>query len=245
MEIPSPRKSVSGAPVYISRRFGLPEEFGGIILSDFGSAVSGELERNHAAQPKIYRAPEVMLKAPWSYPVDIWNVGAMIWDVFERRHLFNGEDPTGEGYTTRAHLAEVVSLLGPPPRDLLECGVRSKEFFAEDGKLRAARRRFDAVNAGQARRRLTWIVGRWIADVPISHGNSLDMAECFLTGRNKAMFLDFVRGMLAWRPDDRKTARELLEDPWPEHGGDSGLGWVAFYNGERYPRSFLFPKFPY
>jgi serine/threonine protein kinase len=28
------------------------------------------------------------------------------------------------------------------------------------------------------------------------------------------MFLDFVRGMLAWRPEDRKTARELLEDPW-------------------------------
>jgi hypothetical protein len=28
------------------------------------------------------------------------------------------------------------------------------------------------------------------------------------------MFLDFVRGMLAWRPEDCKTARELLEDPW-------------------------------
>jgi hypothetical protein len=28
------------------------------------------------------------------------------------------------------------------------------------------------------------------------------------------MFLNFVRGMLAWRPEDRKTARELLRDPW-------------------------------
>lgn len=50
-------------------------------------------------------------------------------------------------------------------------------------------------------------------DVPIPQGNSLAKAERLLTGRNKAMFLSFVRGMLAWRPEDRKTARELLEDP--------------------------------
>jgi hypothetical protein len=55
---------------------------------------------------------------------------------------------------------------------------------------------------------------KWIADVPIPQGNSLDIAEHFLDGRNKEMFLHFVKGMLAWRPKDRKPARELLEDPW-------------------------------
>lgn len=134
---PSPRKYVDGAPVYKSRRFGLPDDFGRIILSDFGTVVNGELKRNHDAQPDIYRSPEVMLKTPWSYPVDIWNVGAMIWDVFEGRHLFHGQDPSGEGYMTRAHLAEVIGLLGPPPLYLLERGVRSKEFFAEDGRSRS------------------------------------------------------------------------------------------------------------
>ncbi|KAK7414462.1 hypothetical protein QQX98_006648 [Neonectria punicea] len=125
-----------------------------------------------------------MIKAAWSYPVDIWNVGAMIWDVFEGGHLFYGNGSTGKGYTTRAHLAEVR----PPPLDLLLRGVRSKEFFSEDGE--------------------------WIADVPVPQGNSLEKAERVLDGRNKDMFLSFVRGMLAWRPEDRKTARELLEDPW-------------------------------
>ncbi len=28
------------------------------------------------------------------------------------------------------------------------------------------------------------------------------------------MFLEFVRGMLTWRPEARKTAAELLKDPW-------------------------------
>lgn len=78
MEAPSPRKYASDAPVYMSRQFGLPEDFGRIVLSDFGEAVKGDVERRHNAQPEVYRSPEVMLQAPWSYPIDIWNVGSMV-----------------------------------------------------------------------------------------------------------------------------------------------------------------------
>lgn len=31
----------------------------------------------------------------------------------------------------------------------------------------------------------------------------------------KKQFLEFVRGMLRWVPEERKTAKELLEGPWP------------------------------
>jgi hypothetical protein len=47
--------------------------------------------------------------------------------------LFYGNDPDGSGYKTRAHLAEVVGLLGLPPLDLLKQGSRSTEFFDEEG----------------------------------------------------------------------------------------------------------------
>lgn len=47
--------------------------------------------------------------------------------------MFIGSDPDGKGYSTRAHLAEVVGLLGPPPVSLLKRGKRSHEFFTEDG----------------------------------------------------------------------------------------------------------------
>lgn len=53
--------------------------------------------------------------------------------MFEGRHLFYGNDPDGKGYSTKAHLAEVIALLGPPPLDLLERGERSHEFFDKDG----------------------------------------------------------------------------------------------------------------
>ncbi|EFR01118.1 CMGC/DYRK protein kinase [Nannizzia gypsea CBS 118893] len=190
METPSPRKYVDGAPVYMSIRFGLPNDWGVIVLSDFGEVVDGDVKRNHYAQPSMYRSPEVILQVAWSYPADIWNVGAMIWDVFEGGHLFHGIDPSPEKgyYATRAHLAEIIALLGAPPLDLLQKGIRSKEFFSEDGK--------------------------WIADCPIPEGKSLEKAEVVLSGRNKEMFLDFVRGMLTWRPEDRKTAKEFLGHPW-------------------------------
>ncbi|KAE8141307.1 kinase-like domain-containing protein [Aspergillus pseudotamarii] len=187
MEDPSPRKTINGIPVYASRRFELPNSFGRAVLSDFGSAVRGDEKRNHDAQPNVYRSPEVMLKTEWSYPVDIWNVGTMIWDLFEGKHMFYGNDPDGKGYSTRAHLAEVIGLLGPPPLDMLKRGRRSNEFFNEDGQ--------------------------WKQDIAIP-SQSLETSESFLEGRNKEMFLAFMRGMLQWKPEDRKTARELLEDPW-------------------------------
>lgn len=143
--------------MYASRRFELPKIFGRVVLSDFGSAVRGDERRNHDAQPNVYRSPEVMLKTEWSYPIDIWNVGVMvcfyslfsplhhaplrllmsgenqIWDLFEGKHMFRGNDPDWKGYSTRAHLAEVIGILGPPPLDMLKRGKRSLEFFTEDG----------------------------------------------------------------------------------------------------------------
>ncbi|KAK6209855.1 hypothetical protein QIS74_11439 [Colletotrichum tabaci] len=157
----SPRKFVDGAPIYKSRQFGRPKKFGDVVLGDFGAA---------------------------SYPVDIWNVGVMIWDLFEGRHLFQGSDPKEKKYLTRAHLAELVALLGPPPPDLLLRGKRSGEFFAVDG--------------------------RWIADIPIPQSQGLDGSITRLEGQKKEAFLTFVKGMLQWRPEDRKTASQLYDDPW-------------------------------
>ncbi|KAK8902475.1 hypothetical protein QC760_008981 [Botrytis cinerea] len=188
MKHPSPRKVVNDVTVYASRRFDVPRIFGYSVLSDFGSAVRGDLKRNHGAGPQIYRAPEVMIKAAWSYPIDIWNVGAMIWDLFEGEHMFHGQDSDGEGYSTRAHLAEVIGMLGPPPLDFLERGVRTPEFFDEQGK--------------------------WIAEMPIAKDMELEKLELRLQGRNKEMFLNMMRGMLQWRPEDRKSARQLADDPW-------------------------------
>lgn len=78
VEKPSPRKITGDRVIYLSRLLDPPKQFGQALLCDFGSAVQGEEERNHNAQSEIYRSPEVMLMANWSYPTDIWNLGVMV-----------------------------------------------------------------------------------------------------------------------------------------------------------------------
>lgn len=48
------------------------------ILCDFGEVRFGEKEYAGIIQPQQYRAPEVLLEIPWSFKVDIWNVGTYV-----------------------------------------------------------------------------------------------------------------------------------------------------------------------
>ena len=188
-DYPSPRKEVEGHIIYATRVFDSPssEGVGMPVLSDFGSAVSGDIEHDEDAQPDIYRAPEVCLEVPWSYSIDIWNIGCLIWDLFEGKHMFYGKDPKEKKYMTRAHLAEMIALMGPPPPDLLKKGKRTAEFFED---------------------------GQWRGGIPVPDRTSLEESEENLEGSDKEAFLRFMRKMIQWRPEDRQTARQLLEDDW-------------------------------
>ena len=70
---------MQGYTVYASRAFDSPssKSIGEPLLSDFSSAVSGDDEHDEDVQPNVYRAPEVCLKAAWTYSIDIWNVGCL------------------------------------------------------------------------------------------------------------------------------------------------------------------------
>ena len=43
---------------------------------------------------------------------------------------------------------------------------------------------------------------------------SLESLEKRLAGQEKELFIRFIRSMLHWLSEDRKTAKELLEDQW-------------------------------
>lgn len=106
---------------------------------------------------------------------------------------------------TRAHLVELVAMLGPPPTDMLERGTRSKEPFV--GDCETARPRY--------RLKLTEVLlGRWIAEMNIPQGLTLERSEENPDGEKKEEFLQFVRCMLQWKPEDWWTAEELLGHPW-------------------------------
>ncbi|GIK00082.1 hypothetical protein Aspvir_004097 [Aspergillus viridinutans] len=185
---PSPRKVDGDYTVYLSRPFRRKKGWSGFgmpLLSDFGEARLGNVH-DGLIQPDIYRAPEVILGMSWTSKVDIWNVGVLIWDLFEDHHLFDGRGPGGSH--SDAHLlAEMIAMLGPPPSDFLRKSPHSLKYWDPSGQ--------------------------WTAAVEVPH-NSLEDSEEYLEGENKKMFMQFVRKMLRWDPEERQSARELLMDPW-------------------------------
>jgi serine/threonine-protein kinase SRPK3 len=44
--------------------------------------------------------------------------------------------------------------------------------------------------------------------------SSLEDEEENLQGEEKTMFLQFLKKMIQWAPEDRRSAKELMEDPW-------------------------------
>ena len=104
---------------------------------------------------------------------------------------------------TRAHLAEMIALMGSPPLGLLKKGKRAAEFFNEDGESCPTPTTPSANLAGQ-----------WRGAIPVPDSTSLEDSEENLEGSNKEAFLRFVRKMVQWRPEDRQTASQLLEDDW-------------------------------
>ena len=58
------------------------------------------------------------------------------------------------------------------------------------------------------------LAGQWRDVIPVPDPTSLEESEENLEGSNKEAFLRFVRKMLQWRPEDRQTASQLLEDDW-------------------------------
>ncbi|KAK4560831.1 hypothetical protein LTR86_005411 [Recurvomyces mirabilis] len=186
---PSPRKVIGDRTISTSRALSLPKRYGAPVLCDFGSAILGDVEHTEDIQPDIYRAPEVILEVPWSYEVDIWNVDCMVWDLFEGEHLFTGHDPELHRYRSRAHLAEMIALLGPPPLELLAKGRASDKFFTDDGTLHT--------NSLQP---------------PAA---ALEHRETSLIGsEDRDLFLRFMSKMLQWEPAKRHSAKALAEDEW-------------------------------
>ncbi|THC93688.1 hypothetical protein EYZ11_006832 [Aspergillus tanneri] len=193
-EDPSPRKQIDKCRIiYKSRSFRRPagnKSYGLPILCDFGEARIGKKQESGPfVQPHIYRAPEIIFEMPWGNAVDIWNLAALIWDLFEGEHLFGDIFDTKGGHDPFKHLALMVGLIGPPPSEFVKRSETTEQCFDSTG---------------------SWVA---LEDATVP-SVSLESLERRLSGQEKESFLRFMRSMLKWLPEERKTANQLLQDPW-------------------------------
>ncbi|OKL61200.1 hypothetical protein UA08_03152 [Talaromyces atroroseus] len=128
MERPVARKVLADRHVYFSRPPAVSS--GSPILCDFGGA-SVQSSRNRGnVMYDVYRPPEIILDMEWDTKIDIWGLCLMVWRMLEGNHLFSAHK--SGALNNEQHLAEMVSLMGPPPLEFLRRSPISQRYWDEE-----------------------------------------------------------------------------------------------------------------
>lgn len=77
---PLPQKVLEDRTIYLSRNnYGKFLRTAGLVqITDFGFSVSGATPQSGPIQAELYRAPEVVVDAGFTYSADIWSLGVMV-----------------------------------------------------------------------------------------------------------------------------------------------------------------------
>lgn len=99
-------------------------------VCDFGSASLWRTDRmdSDLISTRPYRAPEVVLGNPWSYPADTWSLGCILYEVAVGTRLFDVHDDN-------THLNFMEKCLGRLPDSLAKKSKHSRKYFDPNGKL--------------------------------------------------------------------------------------------------------------
>ncbi|BFZ08201.1 hypothetical protein BsWGS_11240 [Bradybaena similaris] len=160
-----------------------------VKIADLGNACWTYHQFTEDIQTRQYRCLEVLIGAGYDTPADIWSTACMAFELATGDYLF--EPHSGEDYTRdEDHLAHVIELLGPIPRNIAMSGKYSREFFNRRGELR----------------HISKLKPWGLAEV---------LTEKYEWSEKDAQeFSDFLLPMLTFDPNERATAAESLKHPW-------------------------------
>jgi len=186
---PIPSQPLSG--YYYPQTGKIGSDDSDVTLGDWGVSSWADNHLTTLIQPVGLRAPEVLIKAPWDASTDVWNLGAVVYEVFRGRRLFQGKDPQNNKYNLKNHLAEIVEVLGPFPRTLLDKGDPAivAEHFDEKGMVKG---------------------------VAPPKGPDFCSEEWFprLSDAERELSAGFIRTMMTIDPAKRPSPEDLTGHPW-------------------------------
>ncbi|PNY27326.1 Protein kinase domain protein [Tolypocladium capitatum] len=167
-----------------------------LLLVDFGVAFRpSEESRLQSYTPLEIRPPKARFEptTPLSFASDIWSLACIIWAIIGQRSLFDSLLATQDDIT-----CEQVDALGCLPQEWwVGWGARSRKF----------------TEAGQpVEGRSVWSWDQRFEDSIQEPRREKGMAT--LDAKEKDAFFAMMRWMLAFRPGDRPTAKQVLETAW-------------------------------
>jgi serine/threonine protein kinase len=100
-----------------------------IKIIDFGSSCFVNESVYTYIQSRFYRAPEIILGAPYSCAIDVWSLGCIIVELFLGYPLFPGDNEEEQ-------MVLLIDTLGVPPLYIQRRGSRSRLYFRSNGEPR-------------------------------------------------------------------------------------------------------------
>ncbi|KNC82427.1 CMGC/CLK protein kinase [Sphaeroforma arctica JP610] len=161
-----------------------------IRLIDFGSATWEDQHHTAIVATRHYRPPEVILELGWSYPCDIWSVGCILFEFYTGDALFQTHD-------SLEHLAMMEVILEKRvPSSMLQDTKKVKLLDS-------------------SRKRLAW-PEKAPDDKAIEYVEQCRTLKSLMHEQTDEhnQFLDLIRNLLKYRPEDRLTASEALRHPF-------------------------------
>ncbi|KZN91018.1 Serine/threonine-protein kinase SRPK [Penicillium chrysogenum] len=169
------------------------------LLTDFGEAFppASESLGQDCHTPIPFRAPEAKFEfqSPLSYPSDIWSLATAIWEIVGMGAIFS-TDFVDEDHIVARH----IDVLGPMPSEWWHRWHARSRFFDEHGQPTESYRgnRWPPLEES-----FEIGVQKWRRKM----GGKIEEDE-------KDAFLDLMRRMLSYRPENRATAEEVLMSDW-------------------------------
>lgn len=189
-------------PLYLGKKaeeFTLSEVGAGVLLGDFGEAfepASDLRQGKDCHTPLAFRAPEAHFEpqAPLSYPSDIWGLATAIWEILGMKAIFSLE------YTNiNKIISQHIDVLGPLPYPWWESWEERDLFFDGNGKPKEGRG--------------VWPPIKEAFEEGVQKYRRMDKIGEFDREEASAI-LDLMCRMLAFRPEGRPTAEEVLNSEW-------------------------------
>ncbi|KAF5400629.1 SRSF protein kinase 3 [Paragonimus heterotremus] len=160
-----------------------------VKIADLGNACWTYRHFTEDIQTRQYRALEVLIGAGYGPPADIWSTACMAFELATGDYLF--EPHSGEDYNRdEDHLAHIIELLGPIPRNIALSGKYSRDYFDKRACLRHIRRLKPWNLFSVLTEKYDW-----------PHDEAIQ-------------FTSFLEPMLVYDPNERATAWDCLQHPW-------------------------------
>ena len=178
-----------------------------VKMIDFGSSIFNDQTSQFYIQSRYYRAPEVLLGMNYSFEIDMWSLGCVLFELFTALPLFPGQN--------EYQMIELITtMLGKIPDNILENSTKKSMFFLKNGMLKSEQQYYidnGFANVPQTDFNYRYFMKPNLKNVILEYGKNSEKGIKKKEKDKRLIFYDFLNKILKIDPEKRLTPAEALK----------------------------------